>query len=143
MQPKAPRTNLGVKDKQRNILQTEHEVLTRWKEYISELYTDNRLEQYWPIENWWAFVDLEKAFDRVPRKVVEWAMRKLGVKEWLVRAVIAMYKHARIRIRSYDGSVSKCWSTPRFSAESTTLHYSNGSSDTQYERGSTMGDAIC
>ena len=34
---------------------------------------------------WWAFVDLEKAFDRVPRKVVEWAMRKLGVEEWLVR----------------------------------------------------------
>ena len=30
---------------------------------------------------WWAFVDLEKAFDRVPRKVVEWAMKKLGVEE--------------------------------------------------------------
>ena len=28
--------------------------------------------------NWWAFVDLEKAFDRVLRKVVEW---KLGVEE--------------------------------------------------------------
>ena len=37
-------------------------------------------------ELWWAFVDLEKAFDRVPKKVVEWAMRKLGVEEWLVRA---------------------------------------------------------
>ena len=24
------------------------------------------------------FVDLEKAFDRVPRKVIEWAMRKNG-----------------------------------------------------------------
>ena len=44
---------------------------------------------------WWGFVDLEKAFDRVLRKVVEWAMRKLGVEEWLVRAVMAMYKHAR------------------------------------------------
>ena len=33
-------------------------------------------------ELWWAFVDLKKAFDRVPRKVVEWAMRKLGVEEW-------------------------------------------------------------
>jgi len=30
------------------------------------------------------FVDLEKAFDRVPREVISWAMRKLGVKEWLV-----------------------------------------------------------
>ena len=36
-------------------------------------------------------------------------MRKLGVEEWLVRAVMAMYKHARtrIRIRSYGGSVSE------------------------------------
>ena len=28
-----------------------------------------------------AFVDLEKAFDRVPRRVVWWAMKKLGVDE--------------------------------------------------------------
>jgi hypothetical protein len=34
-----------------------------------------------------AFVDLEKAFDRVPREVLWWAMRKLGVEEWLVRLV--------------------------------------------------------
>ena len=27
-----------------------------------------------------AFVDLEKAFDRVPREVVRWALRQLGVK---------------------------------------------------------------
>ena len=26
-----------------------------------------------------AFVDLEKAFDVVPRKVIRWALRKLGV----------------------------------------------------------------
>ena len=43
----------------------------------------------------------------MPRKVVEWAMRKLGVEEWLVRAVMAMYKHARTRVRSYGESVSE------------------------------------
>ena len=42
-----------------------------------------------------AFVDLEKAFDRVLRRVVWWAMRKLGVDEWLVKAVQSMYTDAR------------------------------------------------
>jgi len=32
------------------------------------------------------FVDLEKAFDRVPRKVIEWALP-----ERMVEAVIALY----------------------------------------------------
>ena len=30
------------------------------------------------------FVDLEKAFDRIPRKVMEWALRKKGLVEVLV-----------------------------------------------------------
>ena len=34
------------------------------------------------------FEDLEKAFDRVPREVIRWAMRKLGVELWLVLAVM-------------------------------------------------------
>ena len=31
-----------------------------------------------------AFVNLDKAFDQVPRKVIWWALRKLGVEEWIV-----------------------------------------------------------
>ena len=31
-----------------------------------------------------AFVDLAKAFDCVTRKVIWWALRKLGVEEWIV-----------------------------------------------------------
>ena len=38
-----------------------------------------------------AFLDLEKAFDQVPREVVKWAMKKLGVDECLIRSVMAMY----------------------------------------------------
>ena len=30
---------------------------------------------------WMAFIDLEKAFDRVPREVVWWTLRALGVDE--------------------------------------------------------------
>ena len=48
---------------------------------------------------YFAFVDLEKAFDRVPRKVLWWAMRKVGIDEWIVRLVQAMYRNARSRVR--------------------------------------------
>ena len=37
------------------------------------------------------FVNLEKALDRVPRKVVEWAMRKKGIPEAFVTAVMRLY----------------------------------------------------
>ena len=50
-----------------------------------------------------AFVDLEKAFDRVPRKVILWALRKLGVEEWIVRLVQGMYPNARSRVRVGEG----------------------------------------
>ena len=50
-----------------------------------------------------AFVDLQKAFDRVPRYVLWWAMRKLGVDEWLVRLVQSMYKDVRSRVRVGSG----------------------------------------
>ena len=45
------------------------------------------------------FVDLEKAFDRVPRKVIQWALRIKGVNEWLVQAVMRMYDDASTRVR--------------------------------------------
>ena len=34
-----------------------------------------------------AFVDLEKAFNRVPREVIWRAMQKLGVEEWVLQFV--------------------------------------------------------
>ena len=50
-----------------------------------------------------AFVDLEKAFDGVPQDVIWWAIRKLGIVEWLVRLVQSMYKDVRSRVRVGDG----------------------------------------
>ena len=50
-----------------------------------------------------AFVDLEKAFDRVPRDIIWWAKRKLGIDEWPVRLVQSMYKDVRSRVREGDG----------------------------------------
>ena len=51
---------------------------------------------------YFAFVDLEKAFNRVPRKVLWWAMRSLGIEEWVVRIVHGMYSNARSRVRVGD-----------------------------------------
>ena len=45
------------------------------------------------------FVGLEKAFDRVPRRVLEWAMRKRGIPEAVVRAMMSLYEGAKTRVR--------------------------------------------
>ena len=51
-----------------------------------------------------AFVDLEKAFDRVPRKVIWWALRRLGVDEWIVCLVQGKYSNARSHVHVAPGS---------------------------------------
>jgi len=57
---------------------------------------------------YFGFVDLEKAFDRVPKEVISWAMRKLGVEEWLVSAVMSTYTGAKTVVRTvYGNSISK------------------------------------
>ena len=43
---------------------------------------------------------MEKTFDRVPRDVVWWALRKLNVKEWLVKIVLLMYRNVQSRVRA-------------------------------------------
>ena len=50
-----------------------------------------------------AFVDLEKAFDQVPRKVIWWALRKLGVEEWIVRLVQGMYANVQSHVCVGEG----------------------------------------
>jgi len=51
---------------------------------------------------------MENAFDRVLREVIRWAMRKLGVKEWLVSAIIFMYMGAKTVVRTVYGN-TKCF----------------------------------
>ena len=65
---------------------------------ISETLTDNIfLNKNKKLH--FTFVDLEKPFDCVPRKVIWWAMRKLGIEEWIVRFMQAMYNNTRSRVR--------------------------------------------
>src|SRR5664279_2367073 len=57
---------------------------------------------------WMAFVDLEKAFDRVPREVVWWALRELGVDEWIVSVIKSMYEEATSAVK-VNGRVSNAF----------------------------------
>ena len=45
-------------------------------------------------KKYFAFVDLNKTFDRVSRDVIWWAVRKVGVEEWLVKNVQSIYSNA-------------------------------------------------
>ena len=50
-------------------------------------------------ELWMAFVDLEKAFDRVLRDVVWWALRHVGVEEWIVDLSKSMYESVSTSVK--------------------------------------------
>ena len=51
-----------------------------------------------------AFLDLEKAYDKVPTEVVYWCLRKRGVIEQLVKIVEATYNGAKTRIITQHGN---------------------------------------
>ena len=45
------------------------------------------------------FVDIKKAFDGVPRKVMEWAMRMKGLSKVMVWVVMSLNDGAKTRVR--------------------------------------------
>ena len=49
------------------------------------------------------FVDLEKAFDRIPRKGIWWAMRRLGVEKWIVKVFQGIYENVWSCVRVGEG----------------------------------------
>ena len=53
-------------------------------------------------------MNLEKAFYRVLREVIRWAIHKLGVEEWLVSAVMSVYTDAKTVVRTVFGN-SNCF----------------------------------
>ena len=54
---------------------------------------------------YFVFVDLEKAFGRVPHSVLWWAMRKLEIDGWIVRLLKVVYDDPNSRIK-----VNSCFS---------------------------------
>ena len=67
---------------------------------LQEKYLENDKELYL------VFVDLEKAFDRVPRVLIESSLRRKGVVECYVKAVMKMYKEVLSQVK-VEGEDSK------------------------------------
>ena len=60
---------------------------------MQEEYRDKKKKLYM------RFVDIEKAFERIPRKMMEGAMKKKGLPEIIVRAVMSLYHGAKTKVR--------------------------------------------
>ena len=77
--------------------------------FVPKFFIFRRLQEKYIAANkplYFAFVDLEKAFDRVPRKVFWWALRSLGVEEWAVCVILGMCTDVKSCVR-VNGQYSK------------------------------------
>ena len=77
-------------------------------EGLLKLFVLRRLSEKFRAKNkklLFVFVDLEKAFDRVPREVIRFALRRKGVPEYLVNGVMSLYKGCKTAV-SVDGELS-------------------------------------
>ena len=94
-----------------------------------------------------ALVDLEKAYDRVPREVTKWAMRKAGVEEWIVSIVMAMYEKVwsvvKLEHRDSDAFEIKVGLPQGSVFQPPFVHYSNECSFERQKNGVTVGGFIC
>ena len=50
-------------------------------------------------ELYMCFMDLKKAFDRISRRVMQWALRKKGLPEILVKVVMSLYEDLKTKIK--------------------------------------------
>ena len=85
-----------------NTIMREGRVPADWNDSIIVSLCDGKgdaLDQNNYCELKLTFVNLEKTFNRVPRKVLWWALCVVCIPEWLVKVVQAMYVGARSRTR--------------------------------------------
>jgi len=89
-----------------------------WKVTTDAIFIVRQIQEKFRAKGkklYFGFVDLNKAFDMFLREVIRWAMRKLGVKEWLVSAVKSMYTGAKTVVRTVYGNCN-CFEVYAFSA---------------------------
>ena len=79
---------------------------------VDAVFVQRRLSEKFRAKNkklFFIFVDLENAFDWVPREVICFALRWKGVPEYLVDGVMSLYKSCKTTV-SGDGELSSSFS---------------------------------
>ena len=54
-------------------------------------------------------MDLEKAFDRVPREIIRWTLRRQKVPEKLINIVMALSVNASYKVKTSSGTSEDFW----------------------------------
>ena len=78
---------------------------------VDAVLVTRRLSEKFKAKNklFFIFVGLEKAFDRVPREVIRFALKWKGVPEYLVNGLISLCKGYKTAV-SIDGELSSSFS---------------------------------
>jgi len=90
-------------------------------------------------------VDLEKAFDRVPRESIKWASRRRKVPERLINMVMALYVNASSKVKTSSGTseeFGKEWGASGFTTESFAVCACDGGGKKRREE-SIFGVVVC
>ncbi|VDP25844.1 unnamed protein product [Heligmosomoides polygyrus] len=109
------------------------------------LLLEKHREKQKPVH--FAFLDLEKAFDRVPREVIWYALRRHGVPEELIEWVRILYSCPISRVRAPAGTSMEFpisgRSAPGVCAIPTALRGRHGCNYTRSPQGSSLDVAVC
>ena len=79
---------------------------------VDAVFVLRRLSEKFRAKNnklFFVFVDLEKAFDQVPREVIRFVLRRKGVPEYLINGVMSLCKGCKTAV-SVDGELSSSFS---------------------------------
>ena len=70
---------------------------------VDAIFILRRMQGSYLEKNKVFFVDLKRAFNWMPKKVIKWALKKKLVPVRLVQAVMSMYKGAKTRVQVGGG----------------------------------------
>ena len=94
-----------------------------------------------------AFIDLKKAYNRVPREELWECLRLAEISECYIKIIQDMYDGATTTVRSAAGLTEefkvRCWTPPRFSTQPISFCHHYGQADGGHQEGRTIGYAVC